>query len=123
MKTTTDRPENVDGDLLLLLKSSGLGDGEPDLGEKLMSSFLNQLLESGRLPASIICMNSGVFLTTEGSPVLGLLHRFEERGSEVLSCGTCLDYYGRQDRLRVGRATNMRDTVQALLGFGQVLQP
>jgi len=88
-----------------------------------MKGFLNVLLESGELPARIISMNSGVFLTTEGSPVLGILKRYEEQGTEILSCGTCLEYYGRSDRLCVGRATNMKETVNALLNFKKVLKP
>lgn len=114
---------NSNEDLLLVIDSSGLGDGDPDLGESLMKAFLNVLLESGDLPARIICMNSGIFLTTEGSPVLNTLKVYEEQGTEILSCGTCLDYYGRSDRLRVGRSTNMKETVDALLGFKKVLKP
>ena len=110
-------------DLLVVIDSSGLGDGEPDLGEKLMKAFLNVLLESGDLPARIICMNSGIFLTTEGSPILDILKRYEEQGSEIFSCGTCLDYYGRSDKLEVGSPTNMKETVDALLDFNKVLKP
>lgn len=109
--------------MLLLIKSSVLGDGEPDLGEKLLRAFLTQLLESGSIPAKIICMNSGIFLTTEASPVEDLMHQFASEGSEILSCGTCLEYYKRADRLVVGKPTNMRDTVQALVNFEKILQP
>jgi selenium metabolism protein YedF len=113
----------VDSSMLLLIQSSVLGDGEPDLGEKLLRAFLTQLLESGSVPARIIFMNSGIFLTTEASPVEDLVRQFESQGSEILSCGTCLDYYKRTDRLVVGKPTNMRDTVNALLTFKKVLQP
>jgi selenium metabolism protein YedF len=112
-----------DEDLLLILGSAGLGDGEPDLGEKLMSAFLSMLFESERLPARIICMNSGVFLTTEGSSVLDLLAKFEAEGCEILSCGTCLEYFERSDALRVGKPTTMRDTVASMLSFARVLTP
>ena len=112
----------VNTSILLLIKSSMLGEGEPDLGEKLLRAFLTQLLESGSLPARIICMNSGIFLTTEGSAMLDLMTQFESQGSEILSCGTCLEYYKRKDRLVVGKPTNMRDTVKALLEFDKVLQ-
>ncbi len=110
-------------DFLLILDSSGLGEGEPDLGERLMKAFLNGLLESDELPARIICMNSGVFLTTKGSPVLDSLMRYEEQGTEILSCGTCLDYYGRKEKLEVGRPTNMKETVDGLLRFKKVVKP
>jgi len=100
-----------------------LGDGEPDLGEKLMRAFLTQLLESGSIPSRIICMNTGIFLTTGGSSMQDLMERFESAGSEILSCGTCLQYYKRADSLVVGKPTNMRDTVDALLTFKKILQP
>ena len=51
----------IDKNLLLVLKSSGIGEGEPDLGEKLLASFLTTLLESGTVPARIICMSRRVF--------------------------------------------------------------
>ena len=113
----------VDSSMMLLIKSNMLGDGEPDLGEKLLHAFLTQLLESGSLPARVICMNTGIFLTTQGSSMQDLMERFESAGSEILSCGTCLEYYKRADRLAVGKPTNMRDTVKAMLTFEKVLQP
>jgi selenium metabolism protein YedF len=114
---------SINKDLLLVLESSGLGDGEPDLGEKLMRAFLTVLFESGEIPSRIICLNSGIFLTTVGSPVGDILKRYEELGSRILSCGTCLDYYGRKDKILVGESTNMKDTVSALLTFKKILRP
>ena len=113
----------VNSDLLLVIKSSVLGDAEPDLGEKLMQSFLAQLLGLGQIPARIICLGTGVFLTTtEGSQTLDLIRRFDAAGSEVFSRGTCLEYYGRKDQLLVGHVGNMAHTVRAMLEFGRVLQ-
>jgi selenium metabolism protein YedF len=112
----------VNTSLLLLIKSSMLGEGEPDLGEKLLRAYLIQLLDSGSIPARIICMNTAIFLTTKGSPVLDLMKQFASHGSKILSCGTCLEYYKRKDRVEVGEPTNMRDTVRALLEFDKVLQ-
>ena len=113
----------VNTDLLLVLDSAGMGDGEPDLGEKLIKAFLEVLLETGDLPKKIICMNSGIFLTTTGSPVLGIMKDFVEEGTKILSCGTCLDYYGRKDCLEIGQATNMKDTVKAMLHSKKVIKP
>jgi selenium metabolism protein YedF len=110
-------------DTLVILKSSELGEGVPDLGEKLLQAFLKMLSESGTIPAKIICMNSGIFLTTEGSPVIEIMNKFEKDGAEILSCGTCLDYYGRKDKLIIGQPTNMKDTVQAMLTFARVVAP
>jgi selenium metabolism protein YedF len=114
---------NIDKDLLLVIRSAGLGEGEPDLGEKLMKGFLTTLLESGTLPARMIFMTSGIFLTTQGSPVLDVLKVCEGQGTEILSCRTCLAYYNREEKMMVGKATNMKETVAALLGFKKILQP
>ncbi len=105
----------IENKLALLLKSSRIGDDEPDLGEKLLKSFLAVLLESPSLPQRIICMNSAIFLTTKGSSVVDLLKRFEAAGTEILSCKTCLDYYSRSDDLIVGQPTDMNVTVDTLL--------
>ena len=113
----------MEDNLLLVIKSSVLGDGETDLGEKLMDSFLTQLLELGKIPARIICLSTGVFLTTtEGSSALETIRRFQEAGTEVLSCGTCLDYYQRKDQLRVGSIGNMAETARSMVEFERVLQ-
>ena len=111
----------VNQDLLLVLKSAGLGEGEPDLSEKLLKNFLLMLLESGQVPARLICMNTGIFLTTEGTPVREIFENLQRQGTVILSCMTCLDYYHRKDKLVVGQPTNMKETVKALLLFPKVL--
>ncbi|MFH2049495.1 MAG: sulfurtransferase-like selenium metabolism protein YedF [bacterium] len=113
----------VNNDLLLILKSSGIGDGEPDLGEKLTKAFLSSLYNSNEIPAKIIFINSGIFLTTEGSPVIEILNKFQDAGSEMLSCGTCLEYFDRKNKLIIGQPTNMNDTVNAMLSYKKVLAP
>ncbi len=111
----------VQDDMVVLIKSNAFGEGEPDLGEKLLVNFIRMIAESGRLPGQIICMNSGIFLTTEGTPVLDILKLMAESGTKILSCGTCLDYYNRADKLIIGEATNMRDTVSTLLSDKKVI--
>ena len=113
----------IDLNFLLVLKSSGLGDGEPDLGEKLLKTFLAILFESGHFPARIICLNSGIFLTTGASEASETLEKFQSQGTQILSCSTCLEYYGRKDLLAIGDSTTMKDTVSAMLSFERVIQP
>jgi selenium metabolism protein YedF len=111
----------IQAGLLLVVKSAHLGDSEPDLGATLMTSFLTMLWESGKLPAKIAFLASGVFLTTEGSPVAEILEKYTSCGTEIVSCSTCLEYYGRKGKLLIGQPTTMRDTVNALLTFEKVL--
>ena len=61
-------------------------------------------------------------LTTDGSEVLDTLHLLEKEGVQIFSCGTCLEYYGLTDKLKIGQATNMYDTVASLLSAGKVIK-
>jgi len=110
-------------DFVVYVKSDRMGVGAEQLGRVLMSSFLQALAESDRKPRRILFVNSGVFLTTEGSEVLETLGRLEKAGVEIFSCGTCLEYYRRKDRLSIGKVGNMANTVEALLGAGKVICP
>jgi hypothetical protein len=67
-------------------------------------------------------LNDAVKLTAEGSGVLDSIRLLEEAGVEILSCGTCLDYYQLKDKLKVGLITNMYDTVDSLLSAGKVIK-
>jgi selenium metabolism protein YedF len=111
----------IDDELMIVFKSSGIGDSQPDLGETLMSLFLNQVFESGMAPSKMVFMNTAIFLTTEGSKYTELLKKFEEAGTEILSCGTCLDYFGRKEKVMVGKSTNMKETARAMLSFKKVI--
>lgn len=110
-----------DKKVAVLIKSSLFGQGEPELGQILMKSFLFSLNELDGKVAYLIFMNSGVQLTTEASPVLEHLQALEQKGVEVLSCGTCLDYYQVKDKLAVGKVTNMYTAVEILTGADRAI--
>lgn len=100
--------------LVVLIKSGVFGTGDDELGRILMRSFLYTLTELDKDIKAVILMNSGIFLALEGSDVLEMLSSLQASGTEVLVCGTCLDFYGRKDQLRVGSVTNMYSSVDYL---------
>ena len=70
-------------------------EADPQLGYNLMKMALYTLSEGEQFPASVLFMNGGVKLVAgEETPVVESVRKLEERGSEVLVCGTCLDLYG-----------------------------
>ena len=73
------------------------------------------------MPRRLICYNSGAYLTSEGAPTLDDIRALERRGTEVLTCGTCLDYLGIRDKLAVGGVTNLYAIAQALMGPGRAV--
>jgi len=106
--------KNLNGKTLFL-KSDKIGEGE--LGSILINGFLKAMVDQKNLPATIVCVNSAVLLTTakEDNEVLQSLQALEKKGVEILSCGTCLDYYDARDKLKVGKPGNAIDTVGMLL--------
>ena len=42
---------------------------------------------------------------------------------EILTCGTCLNYYGIGDRLRVGSVTNMYEIAERMTGAAVLIRP
>ena len=65
------------------------------------------MTQQDELPQTILFYNGGARLTCEDSPAIEDLKQLESEGVEILTCGTCLDYYGLKEQLRVGGVTNM----------------
>ncbi|WP_027626065.1 sulfurtransferase-like selenium metabolism protein YedF [Clostridium lundense] len=98
----------------IVISTNKLGEGSEELGAILMKSYLFALSESDQVPTNIIFLNSGVMLTTSGSEVLSSLKTLQEKGANILSCGTCLDYYNLKDKLEIGEISNMYTIVEKM---------
>lgn len=113
--------ENSYSDTVVLISGNVLGRGDDKLGALLMKNFIYTLTQVEGAVKSLIFMNGGVLLSTEGSEVLEQIRLLEESGVEVLSCGTCLDSFQLSDKLRVGITTNMYTIVERLSGAARVI--
>jgi selenium metabolism protein YedF len=107
----------------LYLNADVMGQGDPELGRKLLRVFLEKLAASDVRVDLVGCVNSGVHLTTEGSEVLESLRALEARGARIASCGTCLDHLGLRDALRIGEVGDMAATVQVMAAADRVIRP
>ena len=107
---------------VIMITTDRFGSGDDELGAILMKAFLYTLWDVERKPAKILLINDGVRLATENKETIDSLKLLEEAGVEIFSCGTCLDYYQLKDKLGVGQATNMYDTVDSLLSAGKVIK-
>ena len=101
-----------------------LGEGEQELGYNLLRMALFTLSQGDAPPASVLFMNGGVRLPAGEDPqVLESLKTLEERGTAILVCGTCLNYYGLTEKLAVGSVSNMYTIVETLARAGKVIRP
>ena len=109
--------------LVAAVGSRFMGGGSEELGRILMKGFLFALSQLDELPETILFYNGGAYLTTECPDSLEDLKAMEKQGVEILTCGTCLDYYGLKEKLQVGGVTNMYQIAEKLAGATQVIRP
>ena len=98
-----------------------LGRGDNELGLRLMGSFLRTLAAAVEKPSAVIFYNSGVRLVADDSPVLDALEALDSQGVDLAACGTCLAHFGLQERVAVGRESNMQEIVSVMLGPGETM--
>lgn len=108
-------------DTVYMFTQDTLGHGNRELGAVLMKGFMYTLLETVPRPKTLLFMNSGVLLTIEGSPVMEHLVKLAKGGVEILSCGTCLDYFEVKDKLATGGITNMYTIVEIMTASTKVI--
>lgn len=108
---------------VVVISSSFMGDGSEELGKILMKGFLYALAQLDEPPACLLFYNGGVKLTTEGSASIEDLKELMAQGVEILSCGTCLDYYHLKDKLMVGEITNMYTIVEKQAAADMIIRP
>ena len=122
-KTELDQKAKSSQKPVVYINSPLLGIGDEALGSILMRAFLKTLLDLKPKPYRLILINSGVRLSSEGSEVLETLKALSDQGVAILSCGTCLDFYGLKERLRVGTVSNMFEIAQSLLDADPLIRP
>ena len=109
--------------MLVVLSGNVMGTGDSKLGTSLMKAFVFALTKQDQLPDTILCYNTGAYLTCEGADTLEDLKLLESEGVTILTCGTCLDFYGLKEKLAVGGVTNMYDIVERMENAAQIIKP
>jgi selenium metabolism protein YedF len=111
------------GRQVIVVASDAMGSGPRELGEILIKAFINTIKEVKPLPSKIVFYNTGILLTVEGSPLIDSLKELEAAGVTILVCGTCVNYFKKQDQIRVGTISNMYTILEALSGAGAIIKP
>ena len=100
---------------IVVVRSDRMGCGNDALGKVLIKGFIFALTQLEELPKTILFYNGGAKITAEGSESLEDLKTLEAQGVEIMTCGTCLDYYGLKEKLQVGTVTNMYSIVDKII--------
>ena len=108
---------------VVVLSADTMGAGDEKLGKKLMKAFIFALTSQDEAPDKVICYNTGARLTTLDQDTVKDLKALEAAGTTVMTCGTCLDFYGLKEQLQVGIISNMYDIVEAQMNASMVIRP
>ena len=111
------------GDTVIAIASECMGNGADDLGATLMKGFLYAVSQQEELPRTILFYNSGAKLTAEGAATIEDLKSMEAQGVEILTCGTCANFFGLEGKQAVGSITNMYVIVEKLTSAAKVIRP
>lgn len=120
MECNTDTKTN---NIIVVISSDKMGEGGEKLGHTLMKGFIYALTEQDVLPKTILLYNNGAKLSVEGSDSLADLKLLESQGVEILTCGTCLNYYGLSEKLAVGTVTNMYVIAEKQMKASLIVKP
>lgn len=116
-------PNAIRKNKVIVISSDQMGGGSEELGKTLLKAFVYAVTQQDELPKTMLFYNGGVHMTCEDSPALEDLKSLEAQGVEILSCGTCLNYYGLSEQLKVGTATNMYAIVEIMEGADLLIKP
>jgi selenium metabolism protein YedF len=119
----TIAPAAATGKTVVFIGSDIMGAGSDELGRLLLRNFLFTMSEQNTVPDLLLFVNTGVKLTVSGSEVLEALERLANKGSDIASCGLCLDYFHLKDHLAAGRVTNMLEILEAMQQAGRLIRP
>ena len=108
---------------VVVIRSNQMGNGEEELGKALLKGFIYALSQQDTLPSTILFYNSGAYITCEESASIEDLKSLEAQGVEILTCGTCLNFYGLTDKLQVGDVTNMYVIAEKMTQADLIVQP
>ena len=109
--------------MVVVLSANVMGTGDEKLGTNLMKAFVFAVTKQDQLPETIVCYTTGAYLTCEGADTLEDMKALEAEGVNILTCGTCLDFYGIKDKLAVGTVTNMYEIVEVMEKAKNIVRP
>ena len=110
-------------DFIIVISSDKMGDGDEILGNKLLKAFIFAVTKQDNLPKTMLFYNKGAYMTCEGSEVIDDLKFLESEGVEIMTCGSCLDFYGIKEKLCIGTVTNMYDIVETMEKASKIVKP
>ena len=98
----------------VIIKSEVMGVDPPELGAKMIGSYLRKLCQADPKPSSLLFYGTGVKLLVDGSTVLDALEILRDAGVDLVACGTCVGFFELKGKLKLGRVSDMPELISLL---------
>ena len=106
---------------LLLVSREGVGEAPHELQTILAINFFRNLVNENQSPRIIFFYADGVKLNLKGSVIEDSLIELEKKGTTILTCSTCLNYFKVKDDLAVGSISGMPDFIKSIGNSGKIV--
>ena len=106
---------------VFVISSNKMGEGPEDLGNILIRGMIKNLTKVEPAPETIVFYNSGVELMEMPEFVEGLQQLEEEHGTNILACGTCLDFFNLKEKIDSDKHSNMHEILTTLSNADKVV--
>lgn len=107
--------------LAVVISRNTMGEGADELGKILIKGFIYSLTELPTPPKHVVFLNSGAFLTSDAANTIDDLKTLEQKGTVILTCGTCINFYGIKEKLAVGAIANMYEIAEIMASAAKVV--
>lgn len=111
-------------DTVILVTRGGLGTTRPEdesFGVEMLEKFFHTLEKVPEKPRAICFYTEGARCVVEGSPLVLGLKLLEGMGVRLVTCLSCLQRYGLEERVAVGGTGGMDEIVGLLTEAGKVV--
>ena len=106
---------------LLIISREGMGSASDELQTVLIINFFRSLLSEDQIPGTIFFYADGVKLNLHGSVIEDQLIELEIRGTAILTCTTCLNYFEVMPQLATGKKGGMPDLIRLIGSSDKVI--
>jgi len=107
--------------LVVAIGSDAMGNGAEELGKILIKGFVYSLTELPTPPECVLFYNSGARLTANDANTIDDLKKLESKGTQILTCGTCINYYELPSKPSVGSIANMYEIVDQMTHAANII--
>lgn len=107
--------------IVVVLSSTGLGQGKPELSKRLLKFFVSALVHNRVKPRAIILLNEAVTLAADGSDIAKDLDVLHQQGVRIMVDVISADEYRVEQNLKVGAIADMDNICDFMLTAWKVI--